>query len=96
MPARYVLERGDWASAATLSISATQFPQADSLTRFARGLGMARSGDLAGAKGEIEAMKALRAALEKANQAYWADRSEEQILAVSAWVALRKAPVKRQ
>ena len=88
MPARYVLERGDWAGAATLSISATQFPQADSLTRFARGLGMARSGDLAGAKGEIEAMKALRAALEKANQTYWADRSEEQILAVSAWVAL--------
>jgi tetratricopeptide (TPR) repeat protein len=91
MPARYVLERGDWASAATLSISATQFPQADSLTRFARGLGMARSGDLAGAKGEIEAMKALRAALEKANQTYWADRSQEQILAVSAWVALKES-----
>ena len=88
MPARYVLERADWGSAATLSIAATQFPQADSLTRFTRGLGMARSGDLAGAKGEIEAMKALRAALEKANQSYWADRSEEQILAVSAWVAL--------
>lgn len=33
-------------------------------------------------------MKTLRAALEKANQSYWADRSEEQILAVSAWVAL--------
>jgi tetratricopeptide (TPR) repeat protein len=49
---------------------------------------MARSGDLAGAKGEIEAMKALRAGLEKVNQSYWADRSQEQILAVSAWVAL--------
>jgi len=90
MPARYVLERGDWASAATLSISATQFPQADSLTRFARGLGMARNGDLSGAKGEIEAMKALRVALEKVNQTYWADRSQEQILAVSAWVALKE------
>jgi tetratricopeptide (TPR) repeat protein len=51
---------------------------------------MARSGDLAGAKGEIEAMKALRTTLEKANQSYWADRSEEQILAVSAWVALQE------
>jgi hypothetical protein len=88
MPARYVLERGDWANAATLTIVETQFPQADSLTRFARGLGMARTGDLTGAKSEIESMKALRAALEKANQSYWADRSEEQILAVSAWVAL--------
>ena len=34
--------------------------QADSLTRFARGLGMARSGDSAGAKREIEAMQALQ------------------------------------
>jgi tetratricopeptide (TPR) repeat protein len=88
MPARYVLERADWAGAAALPVTATQYPMADSLTRFTRGLGMARTGDLAGAKGEIEAMKALRAALEQANQSYWADRSEEQILAVSAWVAL--------
>jgi tetratricopeptide (TPR) repeat protein len=63
---------------------------ADSLTHFTRGLGMARSGNLAGAKAEIEAIKALRAALERANQSYWADRSEEQILAVSAWIALKE------
>jgi tetratricopeptide (TPR) repeat protein len=90
MPARYALERGDWAGAAALSVTSSRFPQADSFTRFARGLGMARSGDLANAKAEIEAMKALRAALERANQSYWADRTEEQILAVSAWVALRE------
>ena len=65
MPARYVLERADWAGAAALTPTPSQYPQADSLTRFARGLGMARSGDLAGAKGEIEAIKALRAALEQ-------------------------------
>jgi tetratricopeptide (TPR) repeat protein len=88
MPARYPLERADWASAAVLPVTATQYPQADSLTRFARGLGMARSGDLINAKREIESIKALRAILEKANQSYWADRSEEQILAISAWVAL--------
>jgi tetratricopeptide (TPR) repeat protein len=55
--------------------------------RFTRGLGMAKSGDLAGAKGEIQAMQELRAALEKSSQSYWADRTEEQMLAVSAWVA---------
>src|SRR5262245_21702924 len=88
MPARYALERGDWAGAAALPVTSTRFPYADALTRFTRGLGMARSGNLAGAKGEIEAIKALRADLEMANQSYWADRSEEQILAVSAWVAL--------
>src|SRR5262245_17060089 len=90
MPARYVLERADWAGAAALPITPSQYPQADSLTRFARGLGLARTGDLAGAKAEIEAIKALRAALEKANQSYWADRSEEQMLAMSAWIALKE------
>ncbi|HEX9322987.1 MAG TPA: hypothetical protein VF913_12815 [Xanthobacteraceae bacterium] len=90
MPARCVLERGDWAGAAALPFTPSQYPQPDSLTRFTRGLGMARIGDVAGAKTEIEAIKALRAALEKSNQSYWADRSEEQILAISAWVALKE------
>ena len=89
MPARYVLERADWAGAAALAFAPTQYPQPDSLARFTRGLGMARSGDVAGAKAEIDAIKDLRAALERANQSYWADRSEEQMLAISAWIALR-------
>jgi tetratricopeptide (TPR) repeat protein len=91
MNARYVLERADWASAAALPFTASQYPQPDSLIRFTRGLGMARTGDLAGARTEIEAIKVLRAALEKANQSYWADRSEEQMLAISAWVAFNEA-----
>jgi hypothetical protein len=90
MSARYVLERADWADAAALPFTSSQYPQPDSLIRFTRGLGMARTGDLAGAKAEIEAIKALRAALEKSNQSYWADRSEEQMLAISAWVALKE------
>jgi tetratricopeptide (TPR) repeat protein len=90
MPARYVLERADWAGAAALPLKPSQHPQADALTHFARGLGMARTGNLAGAKAEIDAIKALRSALEKSNQSYWADRSEEQILAISAWVAFKE------
>jgi tetratricopeptide (TPR) repeat protein len=90
MPARCVLERADWAGAAALPFTPSQYPQPDSLIRFTRGLGMARSGDVAGAKAEIEAIKALRAALEKSNQSYWADRSEEQMLAISAWIALKE------
>jgi tetratricopeptide (TPR) repeat protein len=90
MPARYVLDRGDWAGAAALELKPSQYPMADSLTRFTRGLGMARSGNLVGAKSEVEAMKALRAALERVNDSYWADRTEEQMLAVSAWVALKE------
>jgi tetratricopeptide (TPR) repeat protein len=73
-----------------LPLKPSQYPAADSLTRFTRGFGMARSGDLAGAKAEIEAIKTLRATLEKANQPYWAARSEEQILTISAWIALKE------
>jgi tetratricopeptide (TPR) repeat protein len=32
----------------------------------------------------------LRATLQGADQSYWADRTEEQMLAVSAWVALKE------
>jgi len=88
MPARYALERGDWKGAAALPATQTPFAQANSLTRFARGLGMARSGNIAGAKSEIEAIETLRFALGKAGNAYWADRSAEHVMAVSAWIAL--------
>jgi tetratricopeptide (TPR) repeat protein len=87
VPARYALERGDWAGAAALPVIDSGRPQADSLVRFTRGLGLARSGNFAGAKREVQAMHALRAALEKSGQSYWADRTEEQMLAVSAWAA---------
>ncbi len=87
VPARYVLERGDWAAAAALPVIDSGRPMADSLVRFTRGLGMARSGNFARAKREVQAMQDLRAALEKSNQSYWGDRTEEQMLAVSAWVA---------
>lgn len=86
MPARYVLERADWQGAAKLPITKSAFPMADAITRFTRGLGMARTGDLAGAQAEIAAIAAHRSALEKSGQKYWADRSEEQMLAITAWI----------
>ena len=88
MPARLVIERGDWKGAAALPVWPTESPMAESLSRFTRGLGMARSGDLAGAKSEMAVMQDLRAKLEKSNNSFWADRTEEQMLAVSAWMAL--------
>jgi len=87
MPARYALERADWKGAAALPVTTSTYPQADSLTRFARGLGYARTGNLTAATGEIDAMRVLLAALEKTDEAYWADRTREQILSVSAWLA---------
>src|SRR5215510_6053118 len=88
IPARYVLERADWKGAATLPVVPTKRQMADSLIRFTRGVGMARSGDVAGAKNEVEAIQGIQKALLKDKDAYWAARSQEQILTVSAWVAL--------
>jgi tetratricopeptide (TPR) repeat protein len=87
IPARYALERADWRSAASLPAVPTKRLVADSLIRFTRGLGMARGGDVTGAKSEIEAIQGIQKSLLKAKDVYWAARSQEQILAVSAWVA---------
>jgi tetratricopeptide (TPR) repeat protein len=90
METRYLLDRADWQSAGAMPMNPTGVPIADSLYHFTRGLGMARSGNVAGAKAEIEAMKALRTTLQRADQSYWADRTEEQMLAISAWVAVKE------
>ncbi|HEY7474649.1 MAG TPA: hypothetical protein VH679_06535 [Vicinamibacterales bacterium] len=87
MPARYVLERGDWKSAAALPMRPTSYPQAEAIGRFTRGLGMARTGNPGGATSEVAALRTLRSALLQSADAYWADRVQEQILAVSAWIA---------
>src|SRR5262245_59824110 len=88
MPARYVLERADWAGAAALPVKPTEHAMADSLTHFTRGLGMARTGNLKGAQAEIDVMRSLQARMQKTDDAYWAARTQEQIAAVSAWIAL--------
>ena len=95
MPARYVLERADWKAAAALPITPTEYPMADSLTHFTRGLGLARLGDRDGARREIDALQRLRAAMQKAGDPYWADRTQDQILAVSAWNALGDGAVEQ-
>jgi tetratricopeptide (TPR) repeat protein len=93
MPARYAVERGDWAAAAALGVDTTPYPQADALSRFARGLGQARTGNVPAAREEIAALQALREQLTTAGERYWAERTQEQIVAVSAWIALtERAP----
>jgi tetratricopeptide (TPR) repeat protein len=90
VPARFALERQAWKEAAALEPRGSQFPQAEAITYFARAMGSARSGDLAAADQALDKLKELRAALEKANQSYWADQVEIQMLAASAWIAHAK------
>jgi hypothetical protein len=92
IPARYTLERRQWADAAKLGVipkdlAWDKFPQAESIIWFARGLGAARSGDVAQAKKDLERITALRDTLVQAKNAYWAEQSEIQRLAVAAWIA---------
>jgi hypothetical protein len=92
MPSRYVVERGEWAEAATLSLHPPdlaweRFPQAESILVFARGLGAARNGEISAAREELARLEELQAALIQAKQEYWAIQTDIQIHEVAAWVA---------
>jgi len=69
------------------SLSWQKFPQAESIVSFARGLGAARSGNIAGAKRDLARLETLRDTLAAAKNAYWAGQAEVQRLAVAAWIA---------
>ncbi len=87
IPARYTLERNDWAGAAKLSPKETRFPWTDAVTYFARALGAARSGNPAAAAKDVETLNALAAKLREAKDAYWTGQVEIQAKAASAWIA---------
>ncbi|MBV8031715.1 MAG: hypothetical protein JO035_09435, partial [Betaproteobacteria bacterium] len=87
MPARYMLERADWKGAAQLPVYKGKFPAAEAISRFARGLGMARTGDLAGTEAEMAALEQLKASLKAGKQPYWADRVDEQLTTLAAWLS---------
>jgi len=86
IPARYAIERGAWAEAAALEPHPST-PVADSITYFARGMGAARGGDVANALKEISRLQEIKQALVNSIQDYWAEQTDVQIAAVSAWVA---------
>jgi tetratricopeptide (TPR) repeat protein len=86
MPARYALEREDWAAAAALTV-VDAVPSAEAVTRFARGLGAARLGQVAIAKEEMAALDGLVADLVAQQDTYWPIVVGAQRMAIAAWVA---------
>src|SRR4029077_19703270 len=90
IPARYAVERGDWAAATKLEPTPSAFPFAEALTHFALGLGAARTGDAAGAEKEVQELARLRDALKAAKSEYWATEVEVNRLGVAAWAALAR------
>lgn len=88
MLARYALERSRWDEAAALELRPTSYPAAEAITRFARALGAARSGDVARAREELAALDAIRDTLAARNDAYWARIAEIKQTAAAAWLTL--------
>ena len=94
MPARYAVERRDWAAAASLP-SATppdlpwdRYPWAESQTWFAKGLGAIRSHDLGAAARALGRMEALRDAAAEAGEAAFATYRDIDRRTLAAWRAM--------
>lgn len=92
IPARYVVERRNWTEAAKLELPPAKvtwekFPWTTAMITFARALGDARTGDLAGARTEIDKLAVTREALLKAQNKYWSDQVEAQRRAAAAILA---------
>lgn len=92
IPARYAVERGRWDEAAALRPGPDwfpwkQFPWAEAITWYARGLGAARTGDAAAARKDYERLNALRQAALTLKDSYWAGQIDIQQTAVGAWIA---------
>jgi tetratricopeptide (TPR) repeat protein len=91
IPARFVLERRDWPAAASLSAPVTgfpfeRFPWAQSMITFARALGEARTGNIAGAEAEVAKLQLLEDKL-KDKDTYWANQIEVQRLGAAGILA---------
>jgi hypothetical protein len=91
IPARYAVERRNWAEAAKLDLPPAtfawdKFPWATAMVAFTRALGDAHTGDLAAAKAEIDKLAAARDALKTGNK-FWSDQVEVQRQAASATLA---------
>jgi hypothetical protein len=86
MPARYALERRDWAAAAALPLTRDRIPQADALTWFARALGASNTGDRAAAKAAIDSLAVLSSRLSERRELYWAEQVDIQRQVASAWL----------
>jgi hypothetical protein len=91
IPVRYALERRDWPGAAALEEPAIgfaleSFPWAEAMIAYARALGNAKTGNIAGAEAEVGRLQSLTDKL-KGKDTYWANQVEIQRLAAAGILA---------
>ena len=96
IPARYALERRQWNEAAKLPLHPgtmetfpwERFRWAEAQVRFARAIGLARTGDAAAARREVEELAAIRQALVEVKGDYdWGKQVEIKRQVASGWLA---------
>jgi tetratricopeptide (TPR) repeat protein len=91
VPARYALERGDWARAAILEPHPGLSGYAGAITYFVRTIGALKTGDSEGARQDIDRLKELYASYAgKPDEAYWASQTQVLFQAASAWLTLKQ------
>lgn len=99
--ARYYLEREQWEEAAGLSTRTSNgfpladFPAAESIVQYARGIGSALSGDLAGAAKAIRQLDRLHEALTSSGMGYWAALTDAQRTSIAGWIAYGEGDAER-
>jgi tetratricopeptide (TPR) repeat protein len=87
IPARYAMERGQWAEATALKPwPAANTPYTEAITHFARAIGFARSGKPAEAAADIARLTALRDREIEMKDAYWTEQVDIQRRGAAAWV----------
>ena len=93
VPARYAVERHRWAEAAALELSPADFPWgkfaiAEGMTRYARAVGAARTGNLTAARKDVEALASLRDGVRGQPGFDWSAPLEVMRLEAAAWLAM--------
>ena len=92
-PARYAVERHQWAEAAALPVPTQTFPReryswTEANLHFARALGASRLGDVEAARKDVQQLTSIRDVLVQENSKYWADQVDIQSEVTVAWITL--------
>lgn len=95
IPARYALERKDWAAASNLQLEPVDFPWENFLweranINFARLLGAVHIKNLEAARTELQNLQTIHGKLGEARESYKANLVLIQIKASEAWIKLRE------
>lgn len=90
-PARYAVERHQWAEAAALPVPSSTFPReryswTEANLYFARALGASRVGNADTARKDLQELASIRDILIQEHNNYWADQVDIQREIVAAWI----------